>query len=329
MELDSTDKKLLSIIQAELPLHPEPFAVLGYRLNMNSNEVIRRIEQLKKEGIIRQIGPVFNPASLGYQTTLIAMKLAAHQLAEAGRTITAHPQVSHCYEREHDFNFWFTLALPTEDNVEGKAQELGKRIKAETTLNLPAVKVFKIRTYFTLGNGKLSASHHSQSNDKQYNYRAKLSMIQRAIVNELQQDLPLIERPFDLMASRLSMEADEFILHCRVLLQLRIMRRYSASINHNKLGFAANVMACWKVPPELVDSAGKIAATFPEISHCYERRTNPLWPYNLFAMIHAATKDESQAIAKKMSAESGLDESDMVLLYTAREIKKTRIRYNV
>lgn len=328
MNLDDIDKNLISIIQAELPLHPEPFAVLAHQLNTNSKVVIHRIARLKEEGIIRQIGPVFNPRRLGYNTTLAAMRLTTRQLTEARHTMMEHPQVSHCYEREHDFNFWFTLALPAKDSLESKVQELGSRVKAEITLNLPAVKVFKIGAYFNPSNGKPSATDTSTQYPGHQERVAKLSTIERAIINELQQDLPLIERPFDLMSAKLLIQVDEFISHCQALLRRGIMRRYSGLINHNKLGFTANVMACWKVAPDIVELAGKKMATFPQVSHCYQRQTNPFWPYNLFAMIHAHTRDASQTIAKKVSAEAGLDENDMILLFTTREIKKTRIKYN-
>jgi DNA-binding Lrp family transcriptional regulator len=329
MKLDNTDEKLLNIIQTEVPLNREPFAVLGLRLNMSGNEIIRRIERLKEEGIIRQIGPVFNPRRLGYQTTLVAMKVATGLLDEANQIISAHPLVSHCYERNHDFNFWFTLAMPAKENLESEVQKLGSRIKNEVTLNLPAVKVFKIGAYFNLSGDKPLVPNTGIECHSSIDADSGLSTTDRAVINELQQDLPLIERPFDSMSAKLSINVGEFLSHCQTLLQRRIMQRFSASINHNKLGFTANAMACWKVPPDMVDSAGKKMATFPEVSHCYARQTSSLWPYNLFAMIHAETKKSCKAIAGKISAETRLGKNDLVLLFSTREIKKVRVRYPV
>lgn len=327
MKLDNMDKNLLNIIQAHFPLCREPFAALGTRLGISSHEVIHRIERLKQGEIVRQIGPIFNPRKLGYRTTLVAMKVAAEHLDEAGRIISAHPLVSHCYERDHDFNFWCTLAIPLKEDMENEVQELGKKIKAEATLNLPAVKAFKIGAYFDLGEGSPPLPHASIEYNSPLNTDFELSAIDRAVINELQQDLPLVERPFDLMSAKLSMDLGEFLSHCQALLQRGIMRRYSASVNHNKVGFTANAMACWKVLPAMVETAGKKIATFLEVSHCYERRTSPLWPYNLYAMIHAKTRDACQAITGKISAETGLDENDLILLFSTREIKKVRVRY--
>jgi len=329
MELDKIDKNLLNIIQAEFPLSREPFVALGLLLNEGSDEVMRRIEQLKTRGIIRFIGPVFNPTRLGYRTTLIAMKVQAERLDEAGRIISTHPMVSHCYERDHDFNLWFTLAMPIAEDIETEVHNLGSRVKVKEILNLPAVKTFKISTYFNLGGYNTSepsmATHYNRLPDTDF----ALSTIDRTIINELQQDLPLIEKPFDLISVIISMKPDEFLSYCQALLQRGIMRRFSASISHNKLGFTANAMACWRVPSDMVEAAGKRIAMFPEVSHCYERYTNFTWHYNLFAMIHADAKETCRAIADKICSETGLDRNGLILLFSTKEVKKTRVRYTV
>ena len=197
MKLDNTDKKLLNIVQAEFPLTREPFSVLGGQLGVSSDEAMRRIERLKAEGIVRLIGPVFNAGRLGYQTTLVGMKVAAERLNEAAQIISEHPRVSHCYERNHDFNFWFTLAMPTEEDIETELHKLGDRIKANATLNLPAVRVFKIGAYFNIGGGDSPVPNAGVDSTGVLSNDVELSPTDRAVVNELQQDLPLTARPFD------------------------------------------------------------------------------------------------------------------------------------
>lgn len=329
MELDNIDKNLLNIIQAEFPLTREPFAVLGLCLNTSGDEVIRRIERLKAKGVIRFIGPIFNPVRLGYRTTLVATKIPAELLDEAGRTISKNPMVSHCYERDHDFNLWFTLAMPENNDMWGEVNNLGSSINAKATLNLPAVKTFKIGAYFNPDGNTRLAPHMVISQNKLSDINLRLSTAERVVINELQQGMPLSEKPFDQMAARLSMDADEFISHCQALLQRGIMRRFSASVSHTKLGFEANAMACWIVPPDMVEAAGKTTAMFPEVSHCYERQTNSTWNHNLFAMIHGDTKETCRAIADRIGSETGLDKNKLILLFSTKEIKKTRVRYRV
>ena len=156
---------------------------------------------------------------------------------------------------------------------------------------------------------------------------AELSPGDRALINELQQDLPLIQRPFDEVSARLGMETDEFLAQCRSLLQRGVMRRYGASINHRAVGYTANAMACWVAPPDKVQVAVDMLAALPAVSHCYEREVNTYWPYNLFCMVHSHIRKACQAVADNVSRETGL--KDNVLLFSSKEYKKVRVNYLV
>jgi DNA-binding Lrp family transcriptional regulator len=329
--LDNLNKDLLNIIQADFPLSREPFSALGLRLGIPVDEVIRRIYRLKADGVIRLIGPVLNPKKLGYQTTLVAAKVPPERLDKAEQVISRHPLVSHCYQRDHDFNLWFTLALPATEVLEAEVYKLGNKIGSETILNLPATKTFKIGVHFDLGAGNSDSSLPARLGNlgSDTGKDNNLSATDRAVINALQQDLPLNEKPFDLISARLQIDTDTFLSHCRALWQRGIMRRFSASINHNKIGFTANAMACWKAPSDIVDTAGEKIAMFPEVSHCYERRANQLWPYNLFAMTHAHNNENCRAVTDKICLETGLDRNEMLLLFSTKEVKKTRVCYKV
>jgi DNA-binding Lrp family transcriptional regulator len=331
MEMDDLDKRLLNIIQADFPLNREPFASLGLNLGITGSEIISRINTLKADGIIRLIGPVFNPRALGYRTTLVAARVPAAVLAEARRTIRGQAMVSHCYIRDHDFNLWFTVAMPTSDDIEAEVQKLGKLIKSEATINLPAVTTFKLEAYFDVSGGtsNLTLPAKRGRTASHPDIDSNLSATDRALINALPLDLPLTEKPFDPISVELQIDIEKFLGKCQSLLQRGIMKRYSASVNHNKLGLKANAMTCWKVPADLVDKAGKKIAIFREVSHCYERRADRLWPYNLFAMIHAPNNETCRAVTDKICSDAQLNGNEMVLLFSTEEIKKTRVRYTV
>ncbi len=325
MYLDSLDRKLLNLVQMKFPLTTEPYTDLGLWLGIDGDEVLHRIKQLKAKGIIRQISPVLDARSLGYQTTLVAARVPEHQVDKAARLIVKHPGISHGYERDHHFNLWFTLALPPEVGMETELQKLSTLIEAEAILELPALKLFKIGAYFDLAEDGEHMLDTSVAPPSVLHQKADLSPTDKAVINELQQELPLVKRPFDMMSARLTMDVGKFLAYCHSLQQHGIMRRFSASIRHNNVGFKANAMTCWVAPPEVVEIAGRKAAAFREISHCYERKTSPLWPYNLFTMIHGHTREDCQTIADKVSRETGLDEN--VLLFSIKELKKARVKY--
>ncbi len=327
MHLDSIDKKLLNLVQAEFPLTKEPYADLGLRLGIGGDEVIHRIEQLKAGEIIRQISPVLDARSLGYQTTLVAMRMAESRLHKAEQLIIEHPGVSHGYERDHHFNLWFTLTIPPTADIETELKRLTNSIGTEAVFALPAVKVFKIGVYFDMGGDGQGTTGILTQPEGVLPEKVELSQADRLVINELQQDLPLVPAPFTAMAARLGMDEGNFLAQCQSLLQRGIMRRFGASVNHHKAGFKANAMACWAAPPEAVVAAGQKLASLPEVSHCYERKTNPFWQYNLFAMIHGHTKEACQKIASKVSHETGL--MNYILLFSTREFKKVRVKYLV
>ncbi len=325
MNLGIIDRKLLNLVQSAFPLTREPYADLGRQLSIGTDEVMELIADLKSKGLIRLIGPVLDAKSVGYHTTLAAMKVPANHLDKASKAIDQHPGISHGYERNYDFNVWFTLALPGEVNSESELEKIATASGAEAAFSLPALKVFKIGVYFDMegdGQGTVAPQHRLPKAP-----RVKFSATERSIINALQQDLPLLPQPFALMAQQAGIEERQFLAECQSLLQQGVIRRYGAALNHRHAGFTANAMTCWVAPPDAIVSAGQKLAGLKEVSHCYERKTNPLWRHNLFAMIHGRSRESCEEIARRVSSETGFN--DCVLLYSTRELKKARIRYSL
>ncbi len=325
MHLDSIDEKLLNLAQVEFPLTREPYADLGLCIGIDGYEVIHRIEQLRAKGLIRQISPVFDVRSLGYKTTLVVMRVAKTELDRAAQLIREHPGVSHGYKRDHHFNLWFTLAIPSKATVETELERFASPVEAETVFALPAIKLFKLRACFAVGSQAEESTAAKVGGVRPR--KVELSLADRMVINELQQDLPLVSAPFTTMAAKLGMDEENFLAQCQSLLQRGIMRRFGAMINHRRVGFKANAMTCWVAPPEEVEAAGQKLASLREVTHCYERKTNPLWQYNLFAMIHGHSRKECLEVANKVSTETGL--MDRVLLFSTKEFKKVRVKYLV
>lgn len=325
--LDDTDRKLVSLIQGDFPLSGEPFLTLGERLGISGEQVIHRIEKLKNDGIIRLIGPVFDTRKLGYRTTLVAMRVAESQLDEAAQVLGEHPGVSHAYQRNNDLNLWFTLALPPDVEMQRELQRLKDLVYAEVVLDLPALRVFKMGAYFDMQDDGESLSGNGIDYGPRLATASRLSKADRKMINTLEQDLHLVQRPFDAMSAELGVDVNQFLDQLRSLKQRGVIRRFGAAINHNSVGFVANAMACWIAAPDIVEVAGQKLAALRQVSHCYERKTSPLWPYNLFAMIHGHTREVCDDIAGKVSTEVGLER--YVLLFSTREFKKTRINYIV
>ena len=289
-------------------------------------QVIGRIEKLKEDGIVRLIGPVFDTRKLGYQSTLVAMRVEEERMSVAAEIIGEHPWISHAYQRNNHFNLWFTLAQSSEVNMQAELDRIRDAIGAEAIVSLPALKVFKIGAYFDMYEDK-SFSDNGIDFSRQLSTAATLSGVERDLINTVERDMPLVKRPFDAKSEEMGLDVNRFLNGLNSLKERGIMRRFGAAINHNSAGFVANGMACWIAGPEIVDAAGQKLASIRQVSHCYERKTSPLWAYNLFAMIHGHSREICQDIVDSISVEFGLKEH--MLLFSTREFKKTRVNYTV
>lgn len=326
VKLDPVERSLINLMQTDFPLIEEPFAELGSRLGLNEPEVLDRVVQLREKKIIRILGPVFNSRALGYQSTLVAMRVPEERIESAAHIVTQHPGVGHNYQREHQYNLWFTLAIRGDADLSEALGEFDKQIQPEVMFELPALKLFKIRLFFDMeGNG--NNSEDTISTEPQP-VSVPLSQVERSVINQVQQQLPLIRRPFDALARNAGVNVDEFVSVCRSLQQRGIMRRFGASIEHQNAGFVANAMVCWEVPSSVVDEVGYKMAGFKEVTHCYERQTGPQWPrYNIFTMIHGNTVQQNDDTVARMLGETGIKEYET--LSTVREFKKERVKYRV
>jgi siroheme decarboxylase len=148
-----------------------------------------------------------------------------------------------------------------------------------------------------------------------------------ALVAACQAGLPLTPRPYHAMAEQLGLGADEVMARMQAMMQAGVIRRIGVVPNHYALGYTANGMTVWDVADEQVDALGEAVGRLPFVSHCYRRpRHLPLWPYNLFAMVHAKTRDQAQAYADQIGDLLGAACRQADILYSSRVLKKTGLR---
>jgi len=151
--------------------------------------------------------------------------------------------------------------------------------------------------------------------------------LDRRIILATQAGLPLVEEPYDALAKELGIAVDEIIARIRDMQARGVIRRIAAVPNHYALGYRANGMSVWNVPDEQVHEIGKQVGALDYVSHCYLRpRHLPLWPYNLFAMVHGKTRDEVAAGVEAIAALLGEHCRGHEVLYSTRILKKTGLR---
>ena len=314
---------LLYKMQNAFPLTERPFAALAEALGSDETTVLEMVRRLKEEGIIRQTSAIFDTKRLGYHSSLVAFKVPEERIESAAEVINAHPGVSHNYLRNHDFNLWFTLAVPPDSQLglQGTIDRLRHRAGAEEAITLPTLKMFKISV-------KLDTTGKQSKKEKVHRREFKpLKMKARhyAVIRELQKDIPIVSEPFRETVQRLNMSYDELFDLAEQLKEAGVMRRFATILNHRKAGFTANAMSVWNVPEERGEELGKKIAEFRAVSHCYLRPKYPNWPYNLFAMVHATSQEACDDVIEEIARETGLTEYGK--LYSTREFKKKRLVY--
>ena len=333
--MDLLDRKLLNIIQSDFPLVEEPYREMAQKLGIGEEEMIERLRLLRKKNVVRQISAIFDTRRLGYSTSLVAMAFEPEKLHRSALKLNRHPGVSHNYAREGSFyNLWFTLAVPPDDSIESTVGRMTKDSGAVSFRIMPTIRFFKIGVNFDMVEEKGAAyqyyspdGYQEDSKLKDWNKAVPLNDFDIRAIRELQEDLPMISRPFDDMADRLGVTARELFDIAGEFQERGIMRRYSAVLHHRKAGFKDNGMGVWKVVPERSEEVGKKMSAHPAVTHCYERPTFPDWPYTHFTMIHATSREGCEQVAEEISKATGI--TDYLMLYSTREYKKTRVRYFV
>jgi siroheme decarboxylase len=152
-----------------------------------------------------------------------------------------------------------------------------------------------------------------------------LSQLEKNIVRELQSGLPLVPRPFAEVASRLAITEAELLAKINEMQEKGYLRRIGAALRHHRVGFAANAMVIWRIPQEKLAETGRKLAESPEVTHCYQRKTYDVWPFNLYTMIHAQTREECLTLAERLAQSVGVPEYQ--LLFSVKELKKSSMRY--
>ena len=148
--MDDTDRLILNRIQSEFPMTTRPYKSIAEDLGLTEDVVLKRINQLKQKGIIRRIGGNFVPEKLGFVSTLCAAKVPEDTIDSFAAVVNRFPGVTHNYQRDNEYNIWFTFIAPTMDEIQKNLQKITQETGVTQIINLPATKVYKIKAQFDL-----------------------------------------------------------------------------------------------------------------------------------------------------------------------------------
>ncbi|HEX5480424.1 MAG TPA: Lrp/AsnC family transcriptional regulator [Dehalococcoidia bacterium] len=157
---------------------------------------------------------------------------------------------------------------------------------------------------------------------------AALTDDQREVLAAIQDGLPLEPEPYRIVAERVGMSEERVLALIASMLAEGKIKRIGAVPNHYALGITANGMSVWDVPDAVATEVGRKLGARDEITHCYKRPRQPGWPYNIFGMVHARSREEVVETVERIAHELGIAQYPHDVLFSTRLLKKrgTRVR---
>lgn len=150
------------------------------------------------------------------------------------------------------------------------------------------------------------------------------------ILAALEDGLPLVTEPFEEIGKRLSLSGGEVLGRVRNLQDAGIIRRFRARINQRQLGITANALVAWDCNGKNTEQAGERLASFPCVTHCYERSPVPgRWDYSLYTVHHGYSREKVEDEVRQIAVQAGL--SRYLILFSTEEFKRVpnvRVREN-
>ncbi|MCK5565203.1 MAG: AsnC family transcriptional regulator [Planctomycetes bacterium] len=148
--MDKTDKSILSVLQNEFPICAKPYDILAEKLGLTVDELWERINKMMDSGVIRRIGASLDSQKLGYSSTLAAVRVENAVVDQAADLIGSYHEVTHSYQRDNEYNIWFTLIAVNDARIAQILEEIRVKrgLNESDVLNLPVLKLFKLDARF-------------------------------------------------------------------------------------------------------------------------------------------------------------------------------------
>ncbi len=324
MIIDALARGLINHYQGGLPLCEQPFVRIATELKVDEARIITTIASLLESKTLSRFGPLYDAAKLGGAFTLAALQVPEDRYDAVSAQVNQFTEVAHNYRRDHALNMWFVVASDHAKHIQSTLQA----IEATTRLKVydfPKVQEFYVGLWLQLdAQGKVS-TQPVPNKTQAIPYQA--DPLDRPIIKATQAGLALTSRPYDVIAKQLETPIDIVLMRLEHMLSAGVIRRIGLVPNHYKLGLHGNGMSVWDVPETMISELGHAVGALGFVSHAYQRpRHLPLWPYNLFAMVHGENRDQVREKVTLISQLLGEHCQQHDVLFSSAILKKTGLR---
>lgn len=323
MTPDATELSLLDRFQRDFPLAARPFALAGQSVDLGEAATIGIFERLQAAGVISRIGAVVRPQTVG-ASTLAAMRVPQERLEEVAAIVSAEDCVNHNYARTHDINLWFVVAGP-DDAAVGDAIARIEHASGLGVMRLPLVEAYHLDLGFSLDRERPRRAQENGGPVADY----RPSALERDLLAAIEDGLPLVARPYHDIAARLGVSEATVLESLRRLVAGGVVSRFGCVVRHRALGYTANAMTVWDIPDDRVSGIGRVLADEQGVTLCYRRpRRPPDWPYNLFCMVHARTREAALEVIDRLNRVAGIGAFPQDVLFSTRCFKQRGAKFS-
>lgn len=321
MALDEDlQNRLAHEVQRDFPLERRCWEVLGDRLGASGGAVLDQLRAWARDGRLSEISAVLDPGALDHQGALCALSVPEERAQVVANVINRHPTVTHNHLRDHALNMWFTLSVPAEMGITSTVRALERAAGVEDVVVLAPDTTLKSVVDFDLASrASLATQSPSQpqrplvlTRDDKIHFRA------------LQVPLPLRDDPFDYLGRLTGLGAKRILAFGQAHLG-GALRRYCGTFDPRRIGIGGNAMVAWAVPDDDRDPVALELSAAPEVSHCHAHHSHERFPYTLFTVVHGQDREAVRGAVDRLAERTGVE--DRVILFSTRELKKTRMRY--
>ena len=137
------------------------------------------------------------------------------------------------------------------------------------------------------------------------------------ILDALQDDIPLVPRPFAAIARRLGIPEQILLDRLKRLQEEGIVRGISPTLESRHMGLAAATLIAFHVPEERVHEIAAIISSCPEVSHNFRRDHY----YTLWFTLAGKNEEDMRHVLAEILSRTGITEKDVLNLPTVKKLK--------
>jgi siroheme decarboxylase len=146
--IDDLDKKIIGLIQGDIPIDPRPFAVMADEIGISEDQFIGRLKSLVEDGTIRRFGATLYHRSAGIRSNaMVAWFVPEDRIEETGRALANFKEVTHCYQRtpqkDWKYNLYTMIHGQNDSDCRAIAERMSKSVGISEYILLFSEKEFK------------------------------------------------------------------------------------------------------------------------------------------------------------------------------------------